>query len=487
MSNYVSTMPWAYRLQNLSPNALADADVGRLIRRRRIGIFCFLVLLFLSVNNLNALAVMALGTERLFSIPMLVAAVVTLLVFQIALVRDMGPSGLLFILFLTTYLVISLPIGIQNFSLDFYVRAHWVRMHLTSLLVMAACAQGARHVMLAWSKQRLLLILYLITLVQVLMVFVGMAFPKLIYADSGPLIEGRFSGFFRNPNAAGMASCACVAVGFAYLTVAKHKMWVIACMLLASVATVLTFSRSAFLTLFLLIVFQVLMSPVVKRKSILIVTLISMGFLTWFATVGVFSFVDVNYTQSARLESLKRILTLQIDMEEDTGDRFVAASAAIGHWFDSPVVGNGFTTMRRMPETGLGPHNQYLLVLGEGGLLPLGTMFLFLGVFMYQAWKCKDRSIRSLGLGVGFVFACSCMVSHTELTNRSIAALLGVCMGTYAAVNYRTRVLEGMKYAARMVYPAAAVPDSRLPQGPAAPAIPQVPVPGDVPPTPGSQ
>lgn len=460
----------------LSARAMAelqDADVGRLIRRKRIGILCFWGLTFMSVNNINALALMSLGTERMFSYPMLIFLIVVLISFQFALIRDLGTTGLLYLLFLVTYLGVSLPLGIQSISIDTYVRVHWIRMLSTSFAIMAACALGTRHVTLAWSKRRLLFWLYLITLGQVAMIFLGMAFPKYLYGETGMLSEGRFTGFFRNPNEAGIAACMSVAVAFAYLTVAKRKAWVFVAMMISAVATVLTFSRSSFLVLFMVIVMQVLISPIIKRKSILIAVMLGMGFLTWFATVGVFSVVDVSSMQNKRLASLQRILTFDFDVEEDSGSRFEAAYYAIQHWLDSPIIGNGFTTMRNMPETGLGPHNQYLLVLGEGGILALGAMLLFIFVFALTSWNSKDRTARSLGMGVIFVYCCACMVNHTVYTNRADAALLGICMGLFAAVSYRTKVLQGAVMAAntRNAPPAnpAAIPSSRYGQ----PALPR--------------
>lgn len=123
MSNYSGTMSWSPPLPAAPLPALrgadfADADVGRLIRRRRIGIACFWVLTFLAINNLNGLAVMALGREQFFSYLMLLCVIVGLIVFQFALVRDMGASGLLFILFLATYFAISLPINFHHATVD---------------------------------------------------------------------------------------------------------------------------------------------------------------------------------------------------------------------------------------------------------------------------------------------------------------------------------------------------------------------------------
>ena len=109
------------------------------------------------------------------------------------------------------------------------------------------------------------------------------------------------------------------------------------------------------------------------------------------------------------------------------------AQISMRKWMDSPVLGQGFGSFRRLPGIGIGPHNTFLLVLGEGGLIPFFALMAFCGVFLHQAWICKAPGVRVASLSCFTVFIGYCMTNHGVAYNQFIGTSMGIMCGLMAA------------------------------------------------------
>ncbi len=170
----------------------------------------------------------------------------------------------------------------------------------------------------------------------------------------------------------------------------KIQLLITALIILMCLSTIFTFSRSGFALLGVALLFLIIGRPSPSRKRSLNLR---------FAILVLLGFVVISQTNL--LEVIQTQLLGQIDSAEvDSDIRFDLWSAGIRMWADYPIQGVGLGqfpyNLDTYAEAGtraaaieIGPHNIYIAVLAESGMVGL-TIFLFLVYFSLRTlWKAS--------------------------------------------------------------------------------------------------
>lgn len=419
------------------PGSMAVPQTAPKVRRNLPGMIGFFSLCALCMANINFITRAMAGTEQVFSILYLAAAVVTLLAFGGKTSKALGSHGRLWLAAIVVFLVVSTRLGMGLDKAYFFSpRSNFYRL-LASQLIIVAAAVGARHMMLTGRLQFMLRVLFGFTVFAATTIILTQQFPWILkFVGSGS--QGRSAGFFGDANRAGHAVCVAAAFGFACVIGESNrfKPFVLAGLVALVPCLFLTYSRSAIVFMAVLMGLQFFISPIIRKKGSLIAVLL-LAICIPMAVNKVLtrraSVVDAKgqadlEKQQERMRSLFKIVTLQAS-DEDLGHRFNVAAVGIDYFVQNPVVGAGFRKLVIMPEIGLGCHNTFLRIFGEAGL--------FVGLFFVAAvanialvgMRCDVPQVKCLVVGFIAMMSCAMMVSHSTLTDRLLNVGLGVSIG----------------------------------------------------------
>lgn len=174
-------------------------------------------------------------------------------------------------------------------------------------------------------------------------------------------LSGRYSGFYLNPNAAGLASI----VGYSLSIVLKNKWVSVIGQFIFSVSGLITFSRT-FLLIWLIINVILLF---IGYKNILKVLL--SGIFFWI----VISFGGGYNLNAGRMEAFSSLMKVELSDDMTQGSRVQTWSLYFEQILDSPILGNGYLSFSGKSVVNdcydcknQGVHNMFLMVLGESGI-----------------------------------------------------------------------------------------------------------------------
>ena len=183
--------------------------------------------------------------------------------------------------------------------------------------------------------------------------------------------NGRFSGFYLDPNAAGficLIGC-CLSYGF------KNDKWRLLGLFFFTFCGLLTFSRT-----FMLLWFVANMITVFQDKKNINVMAMGVGVLLLIVSVS--TIFQVN---TKRLELIEGLLGNETITSYEANEDSRTDTWAL--WYDkileSPIIGNGygyFTGGDGKP----GVHNAYLRVIGEAGIFPF---LIFVSIYLFMVKK----------------------------------------------------------------------------------------------------
>lgn len=407
----------------------------RLGPRSFFGAFSLWLLVAFCLLELNGLVFQATGKLQAFSYVILALSILTLVFGRFTLLRDLGTSGWAYMTFLGLFIFIGAFVGVTPSAESIAARYQEMRLLLAGVLLTSATAVGVSHFVRGFSFKWGMRWMFLIAWLVPLSVFVGIFFPGIYAYREGIQEAGRHTGFYGNPNEAGMAICISAAAGFACLTYEKRRLICFAGLATAAFAVVLTFSRASILAFGVIAGVQLFALRKQLKVSVLLGVLLVLGGIgVYLARLGTAA-DDLNRAQFNRLDRLKRIVFQLEFSEETTGGRFKLAMNGVYHWLQSPLIGHGLGGQRRIGEE-LGAHNSFVRVLGEGGIVPGIAMFAFVFVAAYQAWRCKIAPVRSLALAVVFLFFMSSMTNHGVLQQRYHNIILGIAFGMLSTAKH---------------------------------------------------
>ena len=146
------------------------------------------------------------------------------------------------------------------------------------------------------------------------------------------------------------------------------------------------------------------------------------------------------YLLERRWQRLSEIATLlpgnQV-IDSSLSERQELLVLALDETANSPLFGNGLGTIhslgnapyssRGIPQ---GAHNQYLILTGEAGIIPLVLFLLFLGSILRLRLMAPRSVVRDAAVGWAIVIGLGCMVSHNILAMRIVDFLIGLSCAT---------------------------------------------------------
>lgn len=403
-------------------------------RPKWIGILLLWLVVTTAVWDANSVGRTLIGTNRIFTTWLFIFCVILLFIFRFAILKAWGVAGNLYILTMFIYLLVGTRFGTSLLSPSNFFQWGGVRTVFAALLLIAVCALGAQHLMLAWPLTRTMRILFIISLLGVSSVFLGMYWEGL-YAFRGG-IGGiyRQAGFYINPNRTGVICCGAAAIGFATLVQERRKLWVAIGIGLCVFALILTFSRGSMLVFIVLIFGQLVFNRIIRQKSVVIGIAIAIGISIWMAIRVSDQSSDFGEVQRSRVTDIASILQGNVS-NETTGGRLRVLKIGLEQCLRRPVIGNGLLFMNIMPGTTLGPHNTYIAMWGDAGFVPVIMLGIFFVYVTFKAWRCSIPAVRLLVLGYILTFAASGMISHGELKQRHHNAMFGICFGLLAGAS----------------------------------------------------
>ena len=363
--------------------------------------------------NLNNATHLFTGSTSVFK-PVLVLCSLLLILIGLPTVplnRALGVPGLLIIAALGSYLIIASTVSLTTgFGPGWNAWEHF-EDYASSIILILAAALGGYSVMRFIGSETLLKVVLVFLTVDCIAI---LATPVLseYYVIPG-LASYRFLGNFKNPNDAGLVGCLAAVLALSFLQVRRHRWFAYLALTLSVAATVGTFSRAAFLILILIMTFFFLSNhrgraPLVKWLSVAIPT-------------GVIFLVVVNldpYVLEQRWQRLTEIATLLPGYEvsdSSLSERQELLVLSLDETAKSPLFGNGLGTIHSLDNapyssrgTPQGAHNQYLILIGEAGIIPLVLFLLFLGSllrfrlmaerFRRQGCRCRLGNRNRTGL-----------------------------------------------------------------------------------------
>ena len=404
-----------------------------------VPVVAFLLLSAMILLNLNGAVSMAYGIDRAFSIVMLALIGIVILAYPSDIKPALGRPGKLYLLSLGSYLAISALVRVSSYR--YFSQPFWetYQIYLSTfpiILVFAVVGfRFARRGQLEWVSWRF----WTLAVVGISSVYLSRAVPSLYRYATFSRAEYRYSGFFANPNEAGLAGCMALALGLGWLASGRKPLQVVIGIAILSGAIVLTFSRASLLLLVALLGLGAYWSPQVLKGrgkiAMFVVTSCMVALLGWFIFRGANRIGGLEELQRQRVDDIATLAT-QGDLNDDTtGGRLSLAREGIDLFLEAPLWGVGFGALRRMPGVGLGVHNTLILVIGESGILP-GVLFLCtFYIWGRTAWRCPERVTRLSSIGALLVLGVAFMVGHNVLEDRFLGAFLGLSFGSLSGAH----------------------------------------------------
>ena len=391
----------------------------------------FWLLAVVVLLNLNSATQMFTGVPSAFKPVLVLCSLLLILIglLKVPMGRALGVPGLLIIAALGSYLVIASTVSLTTgFGPVWDAWEHFEDYAGSIILILAAAFGGYAVMRIIGSEPLLKVLLVLLTMdciailaTPLLSEFYVITFQSSLY---------RFLGNYKNPNVAGLTGCLTAVLALSFLQVRRHRWFAYLALTLAVGATVGTFSRAAFLILiFVLMVFFLFnhrgIAFIVKWLSVAI-------------SIGVIFLMIVDldfYLLEQRWQRLWEIATLLPghEVSASISVRQELLNLALDETVKSPLVGNGLGTIHsldRAPYSSQGipqgSHNQYLILVGEAGIIPIVLFLLFLGSLLRLRLTVSRSVGRDAVVGWAIVIGLGCIASHNILALRTVDFLIGL-------------------------------------------------------------
>ena len=395
----------------------------------------------MALLNLNGMARMWIGAERVFSVPLLICCLVMLAgLARVPLMSALNGVGVLILSVLVSYCGIGIVVSIVTAS-GLRSDADWhLARHLNSIVLILATAVGARVLWRRIGGERvLLLVLGVLSVCCALVV----ASPWLadVYRYPPPEAAYRYFGPFGDPNEAGVAGCLTVALAFSFLAANRFRVFALGALILAVWAVVGTSSRTALIVLAGLVAWNLLARPGSERKRVAtaLLLLLLVGGLTaaTLSTGGGLGDRLLADQQQVRLNPLVELVESGSIDDAALGGRMTLWRLALAEALSAPLFGHGLGTLHRLEgawynHEGVlqGAHNEYLMLWGEAGFLPFLLFILFLGAMLRVGVGIRNEDgsaalLRTVS-GWGVVLALYSVAHHGVLTQRACGFIVGL-------------------------------------------------------------
>ena len=214
-----------------------------------------------------------------------------------------------------------------------------------------------------------------------------------------PHMYGRYSGFYLNPNLAGLVAL----IGFCFCFKITRRVLRLTGFIIFIIAGLLTLSRYFILMWIVLSIITI----IIDRKN---AEAIGIGIGSGIVIITMASILQLN---TERFNAIQNILGNQVEQ----GTRVLSKGSRVQTWsrytddiLDNLIFGNGYTSLSGESGVKAGVHNSIFLTLGESGIFPL---IIMLSIF-----------IRLLSRGIKFL--------KTDIT----VGLLSIVVSSYLFVSH---------------------------------------------------
>ena len=402
----------------------------------------FYLLAAATLVNFNNLSNMLIGTGWHVTLGLALACIYLCAVVRVPFNRCLGTPGLLILATLASYLwiggsVVALEQGAAPLRDNIVI----LRVVLAGALMVAA-ALGAAVALQRIGLERLLLVVLCLQVVACLAI---LATPVLVeHVYSLPLrfwhveihARHRFLGTFVNPNDAGIAACQGVVTALAFLGSGKYVKSAGAALAVAVVAVLLTSSRTA---LAALAAIGALAPLFFRSRHFYKVALLGVGVV---GVVAVPALLLAHLGQTGGLGALFGALPSDIRTEW-------LWPVTLSHIAESPLFGHGVAldhaiavTKRCTAASVCGPHNTYLMLWREAGVVPLTLLLLFVATMFCACAKTTGSVARSVVAGWVVVFAVNALASDNVLYSTSQAFIVGLSCALISRTSSMQRQLH---------------------------------------------
>lgn len=268
----------------------------------------------------------------------------------------------------------------------------------------------------------------------------------------------RLSGAFWESNSPGFIGCMTAALALAFLGNVRRPVLAYPALTVGFLATFGSFSKTAIISMGVVLVFFLLLNGRGGRSPILF----CVGVLTLMSAIYVQKADPLRglrleggavpiLSQLARLNHIEAILTGEFT-DDTASSRPTLWKLGLRQSLESPIVGQGlgrFFLMDRAffserQEVLAGVHNVYLLLLGESGIVPLSLYLLYLFSLLRLRWAVPKSLARDAIVGWTILVVLQGMAFHQlfELGMYSFLGGVTCAMASYAARGSGDRTLE---------------------------------------------
>ena len=403
--------------------------------------------------NLNTAVAMGFDIEQLFTplIGLLCLILIQACLHSVSLKKALGTSGFLIVATLTSYLSISCIIALiteSNWNSESY---NLIIGHSYSILTIIAVAVGGRAMVRQAGPESVLKAVLVLLTLDCVIILLSPILRAHFYMNTPVTGEHRLFGTFRDPNGAGFIGCLTCVLALSFFSFQQHRKFAYLALTVGIVAIIGTFSRIAFLSFIfyfvLFFVWNVGTRRFVVKWSALMILIGSIAYMT--TPLKQF---QLHGDQISRLKSIVSILTVRTETYD--ADRMEVWLLALKQILESPILGLGLGKMYQVENAPyayahydhrlikLGVHNNYLLLWGEGGIIPLALFLLFFVYFLLLSRKISNAVVRNAVFGWVLTIATFCTVHHVILLQRTVAFIIGLTCALVGFGNY-TRTKQG--------------------------------------------
>ena len=387
-----------------------------------------IILVFITLLNLNGLTKFLFGISQAFSAPIFICSI-----YIIAKRPKLPKSNLaMFLIFMSAYLIFSSFFSITSGNyLNF---AKHAQTYLGSILLAWSISIFITEIRSRLALRKFFNLLRNLTIISsISVIFSSNLYDLYLFVPAS--FEFRNSGFFGDPNEAGLISC------FALVLVIWHpfKSKTVSCFIVSVilVGIFLTFSKSAIITAAIILVWRLAARSILLVVLFLLFLVIGLSFIDFgkmFIDIVETPFLNLAPQQAERIIELS-LLASGIVNAEVTTHRSTLALLALERAISNFPFGTGLGSFHsiidgKMGLDGwLGSHNVFLMVWGEAGFLVFVILVVFITKIFLDASRLKNfKILRPLML----VLLAGLMTTTGALGLRFVDVFLGVVIGLSA-------------------------------------------------------
>jgi hypothetical protein len=414
------------------------------------GIICFILL-----SDLNGVFEALIGISQLLSPIILLCCCINLFLLSIEKKYFIFNKQIILILsFYTFYFFFSGFIRILNYNKLFYGIPFYTLFtgYFSSILIISGIYFSIIFLIKNNRKQFVFnVIVIALVFSTATVLFTDISGVGNFTQSSDDLDNSRASGFFTNPNEAGLVANLClIFLIFFFIDNTKNKLLIILLISASLYASFRSFSKTSML-------FSVLLSgyffyflyryQLNKRKSLKIVVTLFISAIVFLSIYAVNNLdeltKDWDSNQKIRIEAFILIITKgELASTTDT-ERSEAFTTGLRMIKESPFVGKGYGYLQYgIISDNQGVHNLYLTIFGESGIVGI-ILFLsiFISLFIHVLANFNNKTEVFLFCSIIALILVNCMASHNLLLFRPINVSFALLAALTLKKNYNKNLV----------------------------------------------